>query len=78
MRTDEQSLIEAYLEKDATIQPGNHRLKINSIELKQWPFMKEKNAYHLILNVETEPIKDFDQIKPFRRKRWHSLDVINS
>jgi hypothetical protein len=43
-----------------TIQPGNHRLKINSIELKQWPFMKEKNAYHLILNVETEPIKDFE------------------
>lgn len=43
-----------------TIQPGNHKLKINSVELKQFPFMKEKNAYHLIMNVETEPIKDFE------------------
>lgn len=43
-----------------TITPGNHRLKINSVELKQYPFMKEKDAYHLILNVETEPIKDFE------------------
>lgn len=43
-----------------TISPGNHKLKINSVELKQFPFMKEKNAYHLMFNVETEPIEGFE------------------
>lgn len=43
-----------------TITPGNHRLMINSVELKQYPFMVDKKAYHLILNVESEPIADFE------------------
>lgn len=41
-----------------TITPGNHRLKINSIELEEFRFIP--GAYHLILNVETEPIDDFE------------------
>ena len=43
-----------------TIAPGNHKLKINSIELKQYPFMVTDNAYYLLLNVETEPIEGFE------------------
>tara|TARA_R110002012_G_scaffold103080_3_gene242849 strand:- start:74 stop:784 length:711 start_codon:yes stop_codon:yes gene_type:complete len=41
-----------------TIAPGNHRLKINSVNLETFKFIE--NAYHLVLNVETEPLKDFE------------------
>jgi hypothetical protein len=41
-----------------TITPGNHRLKINSVELEDFRFID--GAKHLILNVETEPIEDFE------------------
>jgi len=41
-----------------TIAPGNHTLKINSLELEQFKFIDD--AYHLILHVETEPLKDFE------------------
>lgn len=41
-----------------TIAPGNHTLKINSIELEDFRFIE--GAKHLILHVETEPIEDFE------------------
>ena len=41
-----------------TIAPGNHLLKINSLILEDFRFLD--NAYHLILNVETEPIAGFE------------------
>jgi hypothetical protein len=41
-----------------TIAPGNHTLKINSIELEDFKFIP--GAKHLILHVETEPIEDFE------------------
>lgn len=41
-----------------TIAPGNHTLKINNVELESFKF--KEDAYHLILNVETEPLKDFE------------------
>tara|TARA_R100001480_G_scaffold17974_1_gene27337 strand:+ start:1505 stop:2215 length:711 start_codon:yes stop_codon:yes gene_type:complete len=41
-----------------TIAPGNHTLKINSLNLEKFKFVED--AYHLILNVETEPLKDFE------------------
>ena len=41
-----------------TIAPGNHVLKINSIELEDFRFVE--GARHLILHVETEPIEDFE------------------
>jgi len=41
-----------------TIAPGNHTLKINSVKLEPFKFIE--NAYHLMLNVETEPLKDFE------------------
>ena len=41
-----------------TIAPGNHILKINSIELADFSFLP--GAKHLILNVETTPIEGFD------------------
>jgi hypothetical protein len=41
-----------------TISPGNHKLKINSIELEEFSFIP--GAYHLILHTETEPIQDFE------------------
>jgi hypothetical protein len=40
-----------------TISPGNHLLKINSIELEDFKFID--NAKHLMLHVETEPIEGF-------------------
>lgn len=43
-----------------TIQPGQHKLKINKIELKQYPFMEADNGFHLILHVETEALPDFE------------------
>jgi hypothetical protein len=41
-----------------TIAPGNHVLKINSIELEDFRFLP--GAKHLILHVETEPIEGFE------------------
>jgi len=41
-----------------TIAPGNHALKINSIQLEEYQFIP--GALHLILNVETEPIDGFE------------------
>jgi len=41
-----------------TIAPGNHVLKINSINLEDFRFID--GAKHLILNVETEPIEGFE------------------
>jgi len=41
-----------------TISPGNHVLKINSVYLEEFTFIK--GAMHLMLNVETEPIEGFD------------------
>jgi len=41
-----------------TISPGNHALKINSIQLEEYQFIP--GALHLILNVETEPIDGFE------------------
>jgi len=41
-----------------TITPGNHVLKINSIELEDFKFID--NAYHLMLHVETQPIEGFE------------------
>jgi hypothetical protein len=41
-----------------TIAPGNSTLKINSVALEDFKFIQ--NAYHLVLNVETEPIEGFE------------------
>jgi hypothetical protein len=41
-----------------TITPGNHYLKINGVYLEEFSFIKD--AYHLMLNVETQPIDDFE------------------
>jgi hypothetical protein len=41
-----------------TIAPGNNVLKINSIHLEDFSFIE--GAYHMMLNVETPPIDDFE------------------
>lgn len=41
-----------------TIAPGNYVLKINNVVLEDFKFIE--NAKHLIVNVETEPIADFE------------------
>ncbi len=41
-----------------TIGPGNHVLKINSVELEDFRFIE--GAKHLILHVETAPIEGFE------------------
>ena len=41
-----------------TITPGNHVLKINSIELEDFKFIP--GAYHLMLHAETQPIEGFE------------------
>tara|TARA_Y100000361_G_scaffold59336_1_gene51955 strand:+ start:854 stop:1546 length:693 start_codon:yes stop_codon:yes gene_type:complete len=41
-----------------TIAPGNHTLKINSVNLEKFKYIED--AYHLMLNLETEPLKDFE------------------
>lgn len=41
-----------------TIAPGNHTLKINSIVLEDFKFIKDSK--HILINVETEPIDDFE------------------
>ena len=43
-----------------TIYPGTQSLKLNSVELKRFPFMEEEQGYFLILNLETQPIEDFE------------------
>ena len=43
-----------------TIGPGAHELKINNVELKQFPFMVADEAFYLMINVETKPIDGFD------------------
>ena len=43
-----------------TITPGNHTLKVNSIELKLWSFMEKDNSYFVNLSVETKPIEGFE------------------
>lgn len=43
-----------------TIEPGRHTLKINSVELKRFPFMETDKGYYLVLNVETKPIEGFE------------------
>jgi hypothetical protein len=40
------------------IQPGNITAKINSVELENFKFIE--GAYHLVMNVETEPIAGFE------------------
>ena len=42
------------------LEPGEHLLKINRVYLNQFDFMKEENAYHLVLEMETKPIPDFE------------------
>lgn len=41
-----------------TIAPGNHVLKVNRVWLESFQYID--NAYHLYMDVETEPIKDFE------------------
>lgn len=41
-----------------TIAPGNNVLKINRVWLE--PFKYIDNAYHLYMDVETEPLEDFE------------------
>jgi hypothetical protein len=41
-----------------TITPGNHVLKINSIELEEFKFIP--GAFHLMMHVETQPIEGFE------------------
>jgi len=41
-----------------TIAPGNHTVKINSVELEDFKFID--GAKHIILQVETEPISGFE------------------
>lgn len=41
-----------------TISPGNHKLKLNGLELEDFSFID--GAKHLILHLETEPIEDFE------------------
>jgi hypothetical protein len=40
------------------IQPGNVTAKINSVELENFKFIE--GAYHLVMNIETEPIAGFE------------------
>lgn len=42
------------------IIPGQHKVKINSIELKRFSFMDADQGYYLNMNVETEPIEGFE------------------
>jgi hypothetical protein len=43
-----------------TIKPGINTLKINSVGLKRFPFMEADGGYYFVLNVETEPIENFE------------------
>lgn len=42
------------------IQPGEHVLKINNVQLKRLPHMEAAQSYYFIINVETEPIDGFE------------------
>ena len=52
-----------------TIAPGNHVLKINDINLEEYSFIP--GAYHIVMNVETEPIDGFEGF--FKDKNDESL-----
>lgn len=44
-----------------TISPGNHCLNINAVTLEQHgEHAKKKNAYHLVLHLETDPIEGLE------------------
>ena len=43
-----------------TIAPGEHTLRINSIELTRFAFMEADNGYYLMINVETKPVEGFE------------------
>lgn len=46
---------------NAKIQPGNHTVKIHSVELKEGYNFQQTRGYEVILNVETSPIgEDFE------------------
>jgi len=38
------------------IFPGQHKVKLNNLELKRFSFMEAEGGYYLVMNVETEPI----------------------
>ena len=38
------------------ILPGEHEVKVTSLELKRFPFMEKDNGYYLVMNVETRPV----------------------
>jgi hypothetical protein len=42
------------------ITPGNHKVKVNKLQLKQYSFMEKDNGYYLQLEVETEPLDNFE------------------
>jgi hypothetical protein len=42
------------------IQPGEHVLKINNVQLKRLPHMEAAQSYYFVINVETEPIEGFE------------------
>lgn len=44
--------------KAKNINPGIVKAKINSIQLEQPEFLKKKNGYFLVLNIETEKLGD--------------------
>lgn len=43
-----------------TITPGNHKLKLNNLNLLRFNFMEADNGYYLVMNMETEPIANFE------------------
>jgi hypothetical protein len=42
------------------IFPGQHKVKLNNLELKRFNFMESEGGYYLIMNIETEPIEGFE------------------
>lgn len=42
------------------ITPGNYKVKVNKLELKQYSFMENDDGYYLQLEVETEPLENFE------------------
>lgn len=39
-----------------TINPGVNTVKLNSVDLVQYPFMQKEEAYFVVFNVETKPM----------------------
>lgn len=74
------------------IMPGEHVVKINSVELQHMDWMKEDDAYYLTMHVETEPIDGFEgffldpdnedkgrylgQIGHVKTSRWYYKDSV--